>query len=126
MLAFLEDLIAALVAHDAARLAVLRRSPLLSALPADVRGEVIRVMSGVGGVPLLTMRYRHTLAHLLGAVGNPAEHGAADPLRPIVDPFVARARPVTTSSSVTTRRRRTTASQIELALPPSPRRRASA
>ncbi len=87
MLAFLDALIAALVARDPVAVRRLAAQPLSSALPAPVLAEVRAAAEGrFAAAPLQTMRHAHLLAHLMGAVGDPGARAAAaaDPLLAVV------------------------------------------
>jgi hypothetical protein len=123
MLAFLDTLIAALVARDVSTLGRLLAHPLMDALPDDVRDEARALADGqrtAAAAPLHAMRYAHMLSHLLGVVGDPAARRElpADPLRLVLSPAI--------DGSVRPMRRTPTVSpQMDLGLG-SPRQRVSA
>jgi hypothetical protein len=75
VLAFLDRLVAALLARDSEEIQRLLRHPLAHALTAVVRQEAVTIAGGgVRGfrAPIHTLRLYHQTAHLLGVVEDPA------------------------------------------------------
>ena len=80
MLAFLDNLCAALLARDPERISQLLQHPLARALPRQVREEAMLIARRGGRAmiaPVQTLRLYHQTVHLLGACSDPAADSAS-------------------------------------------------
>jgi hypothetical protein len=74
-MSFLDSLCTALVRRDGAEIQRLLGHPMASTLPVAVRREAAELAAaGAGAVraPVQTLHFAHQMAHLMGAIGDPA------------------------------------------------------
>jgi len=75
MMSFLDSLCTALVQRDGPEIRRLLNHPMASTLPAAVRREATELAaagSNTGRAAIQTLHFAHQMAHLMGAIGDPA------------------------------------------------------
>lgn len=92
MLAFLDRLCAALLQRRREEILQLLEHPLARVLPAAVRAESVRVAHAAPAEvisPVQTLHFKHQMAHLMGALLDPATRDSARPVLVGGDPLAA-------------------------------------
>ena len=75
MMSFLDSLCTALVQRDGPEIRRLLDHPMASTLPAAVRREATELAAagpGTARAAIQTLHFAHQMAHLMGAIGDPA------------------------------------------------------